>query len=194
MTGRRAAFLDRDGTIIEDVNYIAQPADARLAPGAAGAIRTLNENGVAVVVVTNQSGIARGKLTTADYEAVRARVGELLAAAGAHIDAAYYCPHLPSISGPCDCRKPARLLFDRAIADLSLNPSASMFAGDRLRDVLPARFYGSVAYLVRASSTPHDDIARVHEAGAEIVASLAEAVERFLALPPLASPSVTSAI
>jgi D-glycero-D-manno-heptose 1,7-bisphosphate phosphatase len=185
VTARRAAFLDRDGTIITDVNYIARPEDARLVSGAADAIRRLNDNGVAVVIVTNQSGIAQGKLTTADYEAVRARVAELLrSAANAIIDAEYYCPHYPSVTGPCDCRKPARLLFDRAVADLSLDPARSMFAGDRLRDVLPARAYGGAAYLVHAPSTPSEELDRVGEAGAEVVPSLLEAVERFLTRAP----------
>jgi D-glycero-D-manno-heptose 1,7-bisphosphate phosphatase len=111
VTARRAAFLDRDGTIITDVSYIARPEDVRLVPGATTAIRRLNDNGIPVVVVTNQSGIAQRKFTTADYEAVRARVTELLAADHATIDAEYYCPHHPAMTGPCDCRKPARLLF-----------------------------------------------------------------------------------
>jgi D-glycero-D-manno-heptose 1,7-bisphosphate phosphatase len=180
VTRRRAAFLDRDGTIITDLNYLARADDARLVPGAAEAIRTLNENGVAVIVITNQSGIAQRKLTTADYEAVRDRVSELLEAERAVIDAEYYCPHHPSVTGPCDCRKPGTLLFDRAIADHSLDPARSMFAGDRLRDVLPARAYGGSAYLVHAASTPRDDLERVAEAGAEVVDSLLDAVRRFL--------------
>jgi histidinol-phosphate phosphatase family protein len=193
VTARRAAFLDRDGTIITDVSYIARPEDVRLVPGATTAIRRLNDNGIPVVVVTNQSGIARRKFTTADYEAVRARVTELLAADHATIAAEYYCPHHPTMTGPCDCRKPARLLFDRAIADLGLDASRSMFAGDRLRDVLPARAYGACAYLIAAPSTPPDEIERVEETGAELVGSLAEAVDRFLSLPLPASRSVTSA-
>ena len=112
MTARRAAFLDRDGAIIIDVSYIARPDDVRLVPGAAAAIRRLNDHGIPVVVVTNQSGIARRKFTTTEYEAVRARVTELLAADQATIDAEYHCPHYPAVTGPCDCRKPARLLFD----------------------------------------------------------------------------------
>lgn len=193
MTARRAAFLDRDGTIITDVSYIARPEDVRLVPGATTAIRRLNDNGIPVVVVTNQSGIAQRKFTTADYEAVRARVTELLAADHATIDAEYYCPHHPAMTGPCDCRKPARLLFERAIADLGLDAPRSMFAGDRLRDVLPARAYGAAAYLIHAPSTPADEIEQANETGAELVGSLAEAVDRFLSLPLPASRSVTSA-
>ena len=130
---RRAAFLDRDGTIIEDVSYISRADQVRLLPTAAEAIALLNEHDVAVVVITNQSGIARGKFTTADYEAVRDRVDQVLAAAGAHIDASYYCPHHPCVSGACDCRKPGSKLFDQAIAELDLAPATSMFAGDRTR-------------------------------------------------------------
>jgi len=180
---RRAAFLDRDGTIIEDVSFIAHADDARLRPKAAEAIALLNERGVAVVVITNQSGIARGMFTTADYEAVRDRVAELLAAYGAHIDASYYCPHHPDISGPCDCRKPGRLLFDRAIADLDLDAASSMFAGDRLRDVLTARVYGGTGFLVRAPSTPPGEADDAAASGAEVVDSLLEATNRFLGSP-----------
>jgi len=79
VTLRRAAFLDRDGTIIEDVEYISRPEDVALRPGAAEAIQLLNDNDIAAVVITNQSGIARGQFTLADYEAVRARVTDVLA-------------------------------------------------------------------------------------------------------------------
>ena len=179
MTARRAAFLDRDGTIIEDVNYIARPEDVRLLPGAADAIRTLNERGIVVVVITNQSGIARGRFATADYEAVRGRVDELLAAADARIDASYYCPHYPDVSGACDCRKPGTLLYDRAIAELDLVARASMFAGDRLRDIIPAQAYDGTAFLVHAPSTPDGEVAAARASGAEIVDSLLDAVRRF---------------
>lgn len=178
MSPRSAAFLDRDGTIIEDVNYIGRAKDVRLLPKADDAIRLLNEHGVAVVVITNQSGIARGLVTPAAYESVRHRVDDVLAASGAHVDATYHCPHHPDVTGPCECRKPGTLLYDRAIADLNLDASASMFAGDRPRDVLPAARYGGAAYLIRPASTPPDDAA-LH-AGATIVSSLFEAVQRYL--------------
>jgi histidinol-phosphate phosphatase family protein len=175
---RRAAFLDRDGTIIEDVSYIGRAEDVRLVPKADDAIRLLNEYGVVVVVITNQSGIARGLVTPAGYESVRRRVDEVLAANGAHVDATYHCPHYPDVTGPCECRKPGTLLYDRAIADLGLDASASMFAGDRPRDVLPAARYGGAAYLIRPASAPPDDA--VLHAGATIVSSLFEAVRRYL--------------
>lgn len=176
---RRAAFLDRDGTIIDDVHYIARPEDVHLRPGAAEAIATLNARGVVVVVITNQSGIGRGLFTVADYERVRDRVAELLTAHGACIDATYYCPHHPDSSGECGCRKPGTLLFDEAIADLDIDASASLFVGDRRRDVIPAQKYGGTAFLLRAPSTPQSDIDGAADAGAEVVDSLLEAVLRF---------------
>lgn len=187
---RRAAFLDRDGTIIEDVSYISRPDDVRLRPTAAEAIALLNAHDVAVVVITNQSGIARGMLTDADYETVRERLAAVLAERGAYIDASYYCPHYPSVSGPCDCRKPARLLFDQAIADLDLDAGASMFAGDRARDVLPAVTFGGAAYLIPASSTPAPEVDEsVRAAGATVVGSLLDAAQQFLSASSLFPPS-----
>jgi D-glycero-D-manno-heptose 1,7-bisphosphate phosphatase len=184
---RRAAFLDRDGTIIEDVSYISRPEHVRLRPTVAEAIALLNEHDVAVVVITNQSGIARGRFTVADYEAVRDRVARVLAAHGARIDASYYCPHHPSVSGPCDCRKPGRGLFDQAIAELDLSPTTSMFAGDRTRDVLPARTFGGAAYLIPAPSTPPGEVEESVRAGATVAETLLDAVQGFLALFPRSS-------
>jgi D-glycero-D-manno-heptose 1,7-bisphosphate phosphatase len=180
MLSRRAAFVDRDGTIIEDVNYISRPDDVRLRPGAADAIATLNARGVQVVVITNQSGIAQGRFSVEDYERVRDRIDEVLAEHGARIDATYYCPHYPADSGECGCRKPGTLLFDEAIADLDIDAASSLFAGDRLRDVIPAKTYGGIAFLLRASSTPAADLATAEEIGLEVVDSLLEAVQRFL--------------
>jgi len=184
---RPAAFLDRDGTIIEDVSYISRPDQVRLRPTAAEAIGLLNENDIAVVVITNQSGIARGMFTVADYEAVRDRVAQVLGVHGARIDASYFCPHYPVVSGACGCRKPGRQLFDQAIAELDLAPATSMFAGDRARDVLPARTFGGTAYLIPAPSTPAEEVQESVHAGAIVADSLLDAVQRFLALFPRSS-------
>lgn len=184
---RPAAFLDRDGTIIEDVSYISRPDQVQLRPTAAEAIALLNAHDVAVVVITNQSGIARGMFTVTDYEAVRDRTAQALAAHGARIDASYYCPHYPAMSGPCDCRKPGRQLFDQAIAELGLSPSRSMFAGDRARDVLPVRTFGGTAFLIPAPSTPPDEVDESARAGAIVAESLLDAVRQFLALFPRSS-------
>lgn len=184
MSGRPAAFLDRDGTIIRDASYVRDPADVELLPGAAAAIRRLNDAGVAVIVVTNQSGIARGTLTTADYERVRARLDAMLAAEGARIDATYFCPHLPEITGPCDCRKPALKLYRDAIGAHGLDPSQSLFAGDRWRDVAPGRSLGGRSIMLDVASTPSDDLARAQADGVTTAASLGDAVNEFLAALP----------
>jgi D-glycero-D-manno-heptose 1,7-bisphosphate phosphatase len=143
VSGRRAVFLDRDGTIIEDEGYVADPVRVRLLPGAAEAIARLNQAGLPVIVITNQSGIARGLLDEAAYAAIARRLDELLAAAGARLDGHYHCPHHPDFTGPCECRKPGPLLYRRAAADHGLHLAHSWWVGDRLRDVLPAeRFNG----------------------------------------------------
>lgn len=179
MGGRPAAFLDRDGTIIEDVNYIARPEDVRLLPGAAQAIRRLNERGIVVVVITNQSGIARGLLTPAQYEAVAHRLDDVLRNASAHVDATYFCPHYPAVTGPCECRKPGTLLYERAISDLGLDASASMFVGDKPRDVAPATKFGGSAYLIRQAHAPSEDTDSNFRAS--VVGSLLDAVDHYLA-------------
>jgi D-glycero-D-manno-heptose 1,7-bisphosphate phosphatase len=164
---RRAAFLDRDGTLIEDENFLADPERVRLLPG--------------VVVVTNQSGIARGLLTEAQYEATRLRLDALLAAEGARIDRSYYCPHLPSLTGPCECRKPGTLLFRRAAAELAIDLTTSLYAGDRLRDAEPGLALGGLARLVPSPATPPEEVERARSLGI-LGAGLASAVDDYLAL------------
>jgi len=181
---RVGAFLDRDGTIIHDANYIRDPNDVALLPGAAAAIAKLNRAGAVVVVVTNQSGIARGWLSTDDYESVRRRIDELLAPEGARIDATYVCPHFPEITGPCDCRKPGLKLFRDAIADFGIDASRSVFVGDRWRDVAPGAALGGRPIFLDVPSSPPADRERVRAEGLEVAHSLGEAVDRFLdALP-----------
>jgi histidinol-phosphate phosphatase family protein len=148
VSGRRAVFLDRDGTIIEDTGYLRQAADVRLLPGVAAAIRQLNQHDVPAVVVTNQSGIARGLLTLDEYIATERRLDELLAGEGARLAAHYFCPHLLELSGPCECRKPGPLLYRQAAERFSVDLSRSWWVGDRLRDVLPAETFGGSGILV----------------------------------------------
>ena len=186
-TARPAAFVDRDGTIMRDASYVRDPNDVELLPGAADAIRRLNDAHVPVIIVTNQSGIARGWLTLSDYQLVSARLSELLKAEGAHVDATYMCPHHPDISGPCDCRKPGVGLYRQAIAEHGLDPAASLFVGDRWRDVEPASVLGGLGILLDVESTPAPDLARARAGATVIAASLGEAVDKFLAaLPALA--------
>lgn len=179
---RAAAFLDRDGTIIVDAEYTSRADQVVLLPGAAEAIRRLNESGVPVVVVTNQSGIARGYLDLVAYESVRARLDELLAAHGARVDATYMCPHHPDFDVACECRKPGTLLYRRAIADLGLDATRSWFVGDRWRDVAPAIALGGTGVLVPGEFSPPEDVERARRE-ASVAPSLAEVVDRMLAAP-----------
>ena len=148
-TGRAAAFVDRDGTIIREREYLAEPGGVELLAGAADGLRALQSVGYLVVIVSNQSGIARGYYDEDAYRAVQRRVVDLLAGEGVAVAASYHCPHHPDFSGPCACRKPATGLFREAIHALDLDPRRSVFIGDRLRDVTPARELGGRAFLVR---------------------------------------------
>lgn len=177
---KRAAFLDRDGTIIDDTHYLSRPELVRLLPGAASAIARLHEAHWTVIMVTNQSGIARGLLSMDEYESVHARMVELLASEGAHLDASYMCPHHPDFDEVCDCRKPGTLLFQRAAVEHDLDLVRSSFIGDRWRDVAPALTLGGRGFLIDTDSTPAEDRRRAEEAKIEIVSSIAAAADAAL--------------
>ena len=172
-----AVFLDRDGTVMEDAHYIKSPSQVRLIPGAAAAVKRINEARVPAIVVTNQSGIARGIFTVNDYEAVRRHFESLLEAEGARIDASYYCPHHPSITGPCNCRKPATEMFETAIRDFNLDPNNVAYVGDRWRDVIASRKIGGRGILISSHMTTDEDRRKAQEDGIETAASLGDAVE-----------------
>jgi D-glycero-D-manno-heptose 1,7-bisphosphate phosphatase len=174
---RAVAFFDRDGTVMHDEHYLADPNGVRLIDGAAAAIARVRAAGIAAVIVTNQSGIARGFITRTQYEAVRARLDALLQAAGTLVDATYYCPHLPD--DPCECRKPAPGLYRRAIADLDLDASRTAFIGDRCSDLGAAAVFRGIGVLVPSPTTPPGDLEWARTTGA-LVASLGDAVDRIL--------------
>lgn len=132
-SNRRALFLDRDGTVIEDVGYPSDPEQVRLIPGAARGIRRLRDSGLATVIVSNQSGVGRGFFTMRDLERVHARTLELLAEEGVELDGAYYCPHAPDAG--CECRKPETGLIDQAREELSLASVGCVLVGDKASDV-----------------------------------------------------------
>ncbi len=179
MSAARAAFLDRDGTIMYDFHYTDQPEDVILLGGAARAVRRLNDAGIPVIVATNQSGVARGFFTMADAERVNARMQQLLLAEGAHYDDIYVCPHHPEFSGPCACRKPGTLLFERAAVDHGLDVTRSVFVGDRFRDIEPGLALGGAGILVPNDETPEDDLASARRR-ASVAATLGDAVEQWL--------------
>ena len=150
----RAVFIDRDGTLIEEVGYLDRVERVALYPWSIDAIRALNRTGLRVVLVTNQSGVARGFFTEAVVDEVHRRIAALLDAGGARIDAYYYCPHHPDgkierYAQHCDCRKPSRGLVDRAARELGIDPVRSFVVGDRWLDVQLARAVGAQGVLVR---------------------------------------------
>jgi D-glycero-D-manno-heptose 1,7-bisphosphate phosphatase len=176
---RAAVFLDRDGTVVEERDYLADPAHVRLLPGAGNAIRRLRGAGLPVVLVTNQSGIARGLYRLEDYRAVQARVEELLHAEDADVDATFYCPHHPDFTGPCDCRKPGPGMYRAAGRELSLAPERSWFVGDKVTDVRPASLFGGRGILVRTGYGREEE-GRAPE-GVVVVDDLSAAADVILA-------------
>jgi len=149
VTIRPAVFLDRDGTIMGERHYLADPEGVELMPGAVDAMRDLREGGFAIVIVTNQAGIARGLYSLEDYKAVAARLDDVLAAAGVSVDGTWFCPHHPDGTGPCECRKPGTGMHREAAEKLGLDVEASYYVGDKRSDVLPAAELGGRGILVR---------------------------------------------
>jgi D-glycero-D-manno-heptose 1,7-bisphosphate phosphatase len=150
---RRAVFIDRDGTISEEVGYVNHPSRYRVFPFAAEAIKSLNEAGWLAVLVTNQAGVARGYFKEDVIAAVHGLLARELERNGARLDAVYYCPHHPAVGEPpyradCDCRKPRPGLITRAAAEHDIDLAASWMVGDRYGDVELARNAGVRAALV----------------------------------------------
>jgi len=150
---RRAVFIDRDGTISEEVGYVNHVSRYRVFPFAAEAVRLLNEAGWLAVLVTNQAGVARGYFEEKLIGEVHALLARELERGGARLDALYYCPHHPSVGEPpyrldCDCRKPRPGLIRRAAGELDLDLSRCWMVGDRYSDTELARNAGVSAGLV----------------------------------------------
>lgn len=146
---RRAVFLDRDGTLLELVAYLHRPEQVRLVAGAAAALARLQAEKWLRIVVTNQSGVARGMFTLDDVASVNERMLDLLRAGGADLDAIEVCPHHPDHTGPCDCRKPAPGMLARASRRFGIDPAGSWMIGDRLDDLDAGRVLGVRTILVR---------------------------------------------
>ena len=144
---RRAVFIDRDGTISEEVGYVNHPSRYRVFPYSAEAVRLLNERGWLAVLVTNQAGVARGYFAEEMVGVVHNLLARELERNGARLDAVYYCPHHPSVGEApyrldCDCRKPRPGLVRRAAEDLNVDLARSWMVGDRYGDIEMARNAG----------------------------------------------------
>jgi histidinol-phosphate phosphatase family protein len=139
-------FLDRDGTINEEVNYLSDPEDLRLIPGAAEAIRLLNDAGVPAIVVTNQAGVGRGYFSEARVKAIHEQLARQLARYGASLDAIYYCPHHPDEG--CACRKPKPGMLKRAAEEHGIDLGRSFAIGDKVSDLEAGRRAGCRTVLV----------------------------------------------
>lgn len=150
----KVVFLDRDGVINEEVGYLSSTQDLHLIPGAGEAISMLNRCGLKVVVVTNQSGVARGFFEEPHVQAIHRELERILAGFGAEVAGWYYCPHHPTEGRPpyqriCDCRKPAPGLVKKACEELGLVPEISFVVGDTWRDMELALNVGACPVLVR---------------------------------------------
>lgn len=144
--GDPAVFVDRDDTIAPNVPYCSDPADFQLFDGVGPAIARLNQAGLPVVLITNQSGIARGYFTEETLDAIHAKMHRLLGEHGAHLDAVYYCPHHPDDG--CNCRKPATGMLEQAAEEHGFDLTESVMVGDRLHDVAVAHSVGALGVLL----------------------------------------------
>ncbi|MGQ0562200.1 MAG: D-glycero-alpha-D-manno-heptose-1,7-bisphosphate 7-phosphatase [Gemmatimonadota bacterium] len=173
MAELRAAFLDRDGTIIRDPEYLADPEGIAFIAGAIDALRILHAADFRLVIVTNQSGIARGLYSLEQYRAVEACMEELLKAQGITLDGVFFCPHHPDFTGPCECRKPLLGMYRDAERKLGIELAHSIYIGDRLRDVQPALRLGGRGILVRTGAGTAE--AAQAPAGLEVVDDVLQA-------------------
>lgn len=148
LSNRPVAFLDRDGTIIEDEHYLSDPNRIRFCREAIEGLTALRDAGFALILITNQSGIARGLFGEADLELVHRRLAELLAEHGLAFDGAYHCPHVDGDG--CACRKPLPGMIDQAIADFGIDPARAVMFGDAERDIVAARSRDILAFMVNA--------------------------------------------
>ncbi|MCX7816203.1 MAG: D-glycero-beta-D-manno-heptose 1,7-bisphosphate 7-phosphatase [Syntrophales bacterium] len=153
---KRAVFLDRDGTLNEEVGYLDSMEKLRILPGAIEAVRLLNRHDLLTIVVTNQSGIARGYFDETFVNALHEKIRQMFLAEGAILNAFYYCPHHPEGSGKyqmrCSCRKPEPGLLETAAKEWEIDLSRSWMIGDMLKDILAGKRAGCKGILVKTGN------------------------------------------
>lgn len=185
---KRAVFLDRDGTLIDELGFLARPEDLHLYPCAGPAVRLLNEAGYAAIVVTNQSGIARGLFGEPELAAIHERLARELARHGAHLDDVLHCPHHPREGAPplrreCECRKPSPGMVMEAIRRHGLAGAQSWMIGDSLRDLECGTRAGLKGSILVRTGKGQDELARLKGSAppAYVERDVLAAVETLLA-------------
>ena len=175
---RRAAFIDRDGVINEELDYVHRVEDFHLLPGVVDGLRLLADNGFALVVVTNQAGIAKGYYTEHDFQQLTGHMRATLADHGVELAAVYHCPHHPAgvVAGlaiECDCRKPRPGMLLQAAAELDLDLTRSVMVGDKPSDTQAGRSAGVAATVLVESghALPPDALAHADHACADLLAA-----------------------
>ena len=175
-------FLDRDGTLNRDPGYIKSPDQLELFAKVPEALASLKQAGAKLIIVTNQSGIARGLFSQNELEAVHMKLVQLLEAAGVSLDAIYVCPHHPDDG--CDCRKPNRGMIDQAVREQRVDLDRSYVIGDQVRDMELARRIGARSILVTTGVVSPQDMEGLEESGLTpdwVASSLAEAADWLIA-------------
>lgn len=183
---RAAVFLDRDGTLIRDVKYLCAVEQIEILPGAAAALLLLRAHGFKLVVVTNQSAVARGRLSELDLQAIHAELMERLGRDGAVLDAIYYCPHHPTeglgdFHRICECRKPKTGMIERAARELDLDPKLSYVVGDKWTDIELAQGAGATGIFIGRDEAKNGAVAGF---GVPLVADLRQAAEWIVGHSP----------
>jgi D,D-heptose 1,7-bisphosphate phosphatase len=176
---KSAVFVDRDDTLIADVGYCKDPDRVQLLPGVVEGLQRLNRAGLAIIVVTNQSGVRRGFFSEHDLEAVHARLRSELEQVGVSLRAVYYCPHLPEDG--CSCRKPRPGLLLQAALELDLNLRTCFMVGDRELDLLAGRAAGTHTILV--SNKEREELTEMKHLADYVVKDLVEAASVILNKP-----------
>jgi D-glycero-D-manno-heptose 1,7-bisphosphate phosphatase len=181
----RAVFVDRDGVISEEVGYIGDSEDFRLIPHSAEAVKLINQSGLKIIAITNQSGVARGYFSEEMLGHIHRKMEKLLSDQGAFLDGIYYCPHHPEATVQayrmeCDCRKPATGLLIQASKEHSIDVSSSYLVGDKRTDIECAHRAGAKGILV-LTGYGKDELRKFNSAASEqpeyVAADLLDAVQ-----------------
>lgn len=181
MSKKKAFFLDRDGVVIKQISYLHDPALVELEKHVPEALRKIHAAGMLAVVVTNQSGVARGMFPEHDVELVHQKLQQLLAEQGEKIDGFYTCCHHPDYTGACSCRKPQPGLFLAAAKELDIDLAESFMAGDKFSDLESGRNAGTRQSVLLKTGYGPKYVDRALESGYEVAGDLLEAVEKLIA-------------